>query len=235
MEKDLTQDGRTPLGRDAEKKFKLYHSSETAASCLIRTASDVLGPRGDEKSSCWADWQAYCEEEDVKSYMTSFRSNHFNNFLEGAAAIVHRAEDMKTFFSQGFLSHSNLKLQSVELDVNDPRVLALLCAVGLIYMRVTGPYWKLMNRKVVYADLHRFIQRLTPHIRNWCNDASSLLDPAFLSVFKKLNTEDNETEGEDLEMEGEDFRMEGQLLQSVLAKSALFPDAVKHALQELVS
>ena len=113
--------------------------------------------------------------------------------------------------------------------------LALLCAVGLIYMHVIGPYWKLMNSKVAYADLNHFIQRLTPHIRNWCNDASSLLDPAFLSVFKKLNTEDNETEGEDLEMEGEDFRMEGQLLQSVLAKSALFPDAVKHALQELVS
>ena len=133
----------------------------------------------------------------------------------------------------GFLSHSNLKLQSIEFDVSDPRLLALLCAVGIIYMRVTGPYWKLMNSKVAYAGLHHFIQQLTSHIRNWCNDASPLLDPAFPGVFTKPNTEDNEIEGEEMEMEGEDFQMEGQLFQRVLAKSALFPDAVKHALQEL--
>lgn len=96
LEKDLTQDSGTPLGRDAESKFKMDHSSETAALRLIRTASDVLGPRRDEKSGCRADWQAYCEEDDVKSYMTIFRSNRLNNFFEGVAAIVHHAEEIKT-------------------------------------------------------------------------------------------------------------------------------------------
>ena len=144
---------RSPLRRvkHPDSKFRLYRSSEAASSRLIRTASDVLGPRGDEKSGCCAEWQAFCEEEGMKSHMTSYRGNRFNSFFEGAVAIVHHEEHIKTFFCQGFLSHTNLKLQSVEADINDPRLVALLCAVGLLYLRVTGPYWNLLNSNVPYA------------------------------------------------------------------------------------
>ncbi|KAI0223811.1 hypothetical protein LSAT2_025070, partial [Lamellibrachia satsuma] len=179
LEKVITEESETPLGRDADSKFRLYRSSEAASSRLIRTASDVLGPRGDEKSGCCAEWQAFCEEEGMKSHMTSYRGNRFNSFFEGAAAIVHHEEHIKTFFSQGFLSHTNLKLQSVEADINDPRLVALLCAVGLLYLRVTGPYWNLLNSNVPYARLHLYIQQMTRHFRTWCDDASSLLDPEF--------------------------------------------------------
>ena len=146
----------TPLGRDADSKCRPYQSSEAASSRLIHTASDVLGPGG-EKSGCRAEWQAFCEEG-MKSHMTTYRGNRFNSFLEGAATIVHNEEHIKTFFSQGFLSHTNLKLQSVEV-------------------------WNLLNSNVPYARLHVYIQQMTRHFRTWCDDASSLLDPEFSGVF----------------------------------------------------
>ena len=44
------------------------------------------------------------------------------------------------FFSKGSASHSNLKMQSVEADLKDDKLAALLCAVALLYFRVTGSY-----------------------------------------------------------------------------------------------
>lgn len=71
-EKDL---GRK-LGRDQLPRFRMFSSTtENATSRLIRTASDLVGPRGDSKNGCREDWLAFCEEEDKVSFMTSYRSN----------------------------------------------------------------------------------------------------------------------------------------------------------------
>ena len=72
--------GAQKLGRDTHSKHNLFsHSTECATSRLIRTASDLTGPRGDENSGCREEWLAFCEELDIKSRMTSDRSNRFNS------------------------------------------------------------------------------------------------------------------------------------------------------------
>ncbi|KAK3770798.1 hypothetical protein RRG08_036400 [Elysia crispata] len=68
------------LGRDKSNTFSHFASSgETAAFRVIRTTSDVFGPRGDEKNGCREDWLAYCDTHEIKSQFTTYRSNRFNN------------------------------------------------------------------------------------------------------------------------------------------------------------
>ena len=91
--------------------------------------------------------------------MTSYRSNRFNCCFEGAAATIFHQEDIIAFLRDG-VSHSNLKLQSVEADLQDQRLVTLLSAVALLYFRVTGPYWKLLKSDVPYTRFHIYVQKM---------------------------------------------------------------------------
>ena len=88
-------------------------SAENASSRLIRTVSDICGPRGDDKNGCRADWLAFCEENGKKSLLTSYSSNRFKSFFLSAAAVIHHTEDLRSFLTEGFLGHSNLTIASV--------------------------------------------------------------------------------------------------------------------------
>ena len=75
IEDDLIQQANEKLGRDKEGKFQRFKKTENATSQLIRTTSDITGPRGDDKNGCRAEWMGYCEEVAKESFMTSYRSN----------------------------------------------------------------------------------------------------------------------------------------------------------------
>ena len=77
-EKDVVSASGKGLGRDQQPCFARFSKTETATSRLIRTASDICGPRGDDKNGCRAEWEAFCKEHGKKSYFTSYRSNRFN-------------------------------------------------------------------------------------------------------------------------------------------------------------
>lgn len=126
------EQNNTPSSHDAKGKFKLLCSTETATSRPIHTASDCLGPRGDEKSGCQAEWQAICDTRNIKTHMMSYQGNRFNSLFEDAAAVVHLEADITSFLSSGSLWHSNLKPQSVEAETKDDWLLALLCAVAIL-------------------------------------------------------------------------------------------------------
>jgi len=101
------------------------------------------------------EWLAYCDEKEVRSMMTSYRSNRFNSFYEGAAAIIHHRVTLLGFFRS--LGHSNLKTQSIEADLADDRLLAFVSAVALLYIHLTGPYWELLQSQVKYVELYQYI------------------------------------------------------------------------------
>ena len=172
------------LGRDALPKFNHFKSAcETATSRVIRTACDIFGPRGDEKNGCRAEWQGFCEINGRKSTVPCYRSNRFNCYFEGAASLIHHRQDMMGFFSKGSASHSNLKMQSVDADLKDDKLAALLCAVALLYFRVTGPYWNLLQSKVPYTSFHTYVQKMMEHFTRWEQDSSDLLNRDFEGIF----------------------------------------------------
>ena len=147
---------------------------------VIRTTCDVLGSCGDQKNGCPTDWTTFCENFQIPS----FKVNRFNCFFHAAAALIHHHREINKLFSSGILPDNiNLKLQSVSLDVADERVLCLLCAVALFYVKVTGPYWWLINSSVKYCDFYLHVQRMHSCFQKWTEDSSDLMNPSLKSVF----------------------------------------------------
>ena len=91
------------LGRASQSAFK-HSSSEETSSPLIRTASDVFGPKGDKKSGCQEEWLAHCDSCQVGSQFTSDRNNCFDNLFENPQAIFCTGMDL--FISFKIVSHT---------------------------------------------------------------------------------------------------------------------------------
>jgi aubergine-like protein len=87
-------------GRDQLVQLRNWSSSgETVVARYIRTACDVLGPRGDDLSGCRDAWEAYCGMMGIQSRIKSFQSNRFINYFEAAAALhYHHAQGFQIVF-----------------------------------------------------------------------------------------------------------------------------------------
>ena len=164
------------LGRDKLPKFKNWTSGgESAVARYIRTACDVLGPRGDDKSGCRDAWEAYCSLKEVSSLIKSYRSNRFNNYFEGAASLHYHRKDIEEFFSN-YASTPNLKLQSVLADCQSNEIDILLSAIGIAYFVLTGPYWLLITSSTQYLDLYKYLTPMREKMVENAEDASGLLE-----------------------------------------------------------
>ena len=125
-----------PLGRNNNAKFKNWQSSESHSARYVRTASDVLGPSGDQKNWCQGYWNANLSRNDQKSSVTSFRSNWFNNLFEGSMGLFHHQSDIVDLLSE-YKGDLNLKLQSVLLDASSVEIQSLIRALGIVFCKIT--------------------------------------------------------------------------------------------------
>ena len=176
IEKTLVQETGHGLGRDAFSKFARFNSSgESVGARYVRTACDVLGPRGDQKNGCKQQWDAFCQENlKLKSNVTSFRMNRFNNFFQGAAGLFSHRDHIKQFFTE-YKEDLNLKLQSVLHDNESDEVNAIIRALGIIFFVVTGPFWKMLHSETEYVDQYKYIQKMLNRFREWSQNSSELL------------------------------------------------------------
>ena len=152
----------------------------------------------------------------MESFMTSYRSNRFNSFFMGAAAVIHHHEDLKAFLNSGCLGHSNLKIESVAADCTDDILLALVCAVAVLYFQVTGPFWQLLESDVKHADFHLYIQKMEKYFADWREDTSDPLDEKFSGPF------------------GGRFQLQSPMRVQVLKFAAQHSDAVEAALSKMM-
>ena len=203
------------LGRDAFPEFSNYQKTETATTRVLRLTCDLMGPRGDEKSGCRAEWVGFCEEKKVRSQMTSYRSNRFNCFFQSAAAILHHLQDLLCFLQDGYLPHPNRKIRSVAADIKDETLLSFVCAVAILYFQVTGPFWKLLESNVKYLEFYKYIQEMESAFLQWQEDASDLLDPNWPGLF------------------GRKFQLTSEMRQSTFQFAASYPK-VKSSLELLM-
>ncbi|GFS24279.1 hypothetical protein ElyMa_003411500, partial [Elysia marginata] len=179
LEKIVTEDGEK-LGRDDSGAYARFsNSAESSVSRLTRTAAEVMGPRGDDKSGCRSEWLEFLDGfQDVKSRFCSFRANRFNNVFENASAIVFHQHHIVSFL-EDFVSHSNLKLKSVVMDLQDERIMDMMRAFSKFNFLVTSPYWKLMNSNVPYSQFHFYVKRLKTFLE--------LSDPRAPAVFPEFS------------------------------------------------
>ena len=179
------------IGRDALSKFRKFSSGESGPARYVRLACDILGPRGDEKNGCRMDWEGYCSKIDKKSSVTSFRMNRFNNFFEGAAALCYHRNDIIDFLTN-FKQSLNLKVDSIFHDAQSDELNAFVRALGILYYKVTGPFWKMLNGNINYVDLYKYVQKMLGSFERWSNDPSELLLESCKGLFDDFCVEHDE-------------------------------------------
>ena len=182
VESSIKEETNEAIGRDKSNQFfKFIGDSETSVKRLIRIACDILGPRGDQKNGYRVEWVEFCKG---KSVIPCFKSNCFNCFFEASTAIIHQYKDIKNFLTSGVLSENvNLKVKSLAADFQDNKLLSCICSLVLLFLKVTGPYWKLINSSVPYSDFHKYVKELQLCFSQWSQDSSNLLSPDFFGPF----------------------------------------------------
>ena len=172
LEKNLVE-ATGPLGRDALPIFKTWSKKSTALERGVRTTSDVFGPAGDHHG-LHDRWEAYCLHRCIKSTIGNYRDNRFNAIFQTSAEIILHREDFLEVLSS--VKQPNLNLKSVEADLRCDTLCSMMKVFGLIYLKITGPYWNLMTSGcVAYLELYLYIQTLRSFLEACVTRPSLLL------------------------------------------------------------
>ena len=156
----------------------------TTCSRYVRLGSDCLGPRGDDKSGCRDYWETYCVMVESESRVTSYRANRFNNLFQAAAALHFHRADIKNFLEK-YLAKQNRKIQSICADNKCDQVDCHVTALGLLYFRVTGPYWELLAQDIHYLDFCIYVNQLLQHFQRWAANPADAFSQEFDPLFGK--------------------------------------------------
>ena len=90
----------------------------------------------------------------------NYRDNRFNALFQTAAEVFHHRNDFIAVLE--YVLKPNLKLKSVVADLKSEIIMTLVQYLGVIYLRITGPYWNLVtSAEVPYLELYKEITALT--------------------------------------------------------------------------
>ena len=161
-----------PLGRDSLPVFKFWRTKGTIVERVLRTTSETFGPVGDHHG-LRDRWESHCAMSGIKSVVGNYRDNRFNAIFQTAAEVFVHTDDFLNVIES--VKTPNLKLKSVEADLKSNIIRALIQVFGLVYVKITGPYWNLVTSgKVAYMELYYHIQEMTDFLKR-CSSEPALL------------------------------------------------------------
>ncbi|XP_051520395.1 uncharacterized protein LOC127421407 [Myxocyprinus asiaticus] len=199
IEKDFVNTTGVKLGRDKHPRFKSFlNFDESAVSRYIHMASELLCPVEETTPNYRRHWLAFCIERNNPSKLPITRSNRLINYFEAAVGLVHHYEDVALFVSElQLLSDvSDIVLESVNADVSDEAMQALVCVLAIVYLKVLGPFWQLLKSDGEYHLFNRYIFCLYEKLLEWSQDARCLLQPeVHVNVFLQLPVQERYFEG----------------------------------------
>ena len=185
LQKDLEE--HESLGRDALNRFAQWRQ-QSIPERVAYNASSVFGPVGDYRGARDV-WESHCSLHGIKSKISNYKDNRFNGLFETCAQVYHHKKDFLYVLSS---RNSNALLQSIKADLEDPKVVVFIQAMGILFLQVTGPYWNLMeSQEVPYLNLGTVIQPLVESLESYVEDPTELfLDgPPCLQAFKDESTQ----------------------------------------------
>lgn len=158
------------------KKMKEYGSKDFKhpITVLLRNASDLFGPVGDYRG-LRNQWEAYCMEKGIKSFIKSYKDNRFNGLFEVAAQVFHHHEDFIYILSS--LKSKNAKQTNLLNSLQNTKLILLCECLGLFFHKITGPFWYyVISPKATFTDLSRIIFRMKESLKKCLQDPSFLFD-----------------------------------------------------------
>ena len=150
FEQNVIVSGRNP---------NAFNNSESGASRLVRTAAKALTTHGSEKAGVASYWQSFLDDVGQKNHLVTFRANRFNILFYDSAALYFHRDHLTNFLNQ-WISPNDL-LKSVEFDINEKIYLAEIRALGIIDKIITGPLWRLFEKKGSILSLNPQFLKVT--------------------------------------------------------------------------
>ncbi|KAI4818046.1 hypothetical protein KUCAC02_011411 [Chaenocephalus aceratus] len=163
FEKEIILSTGEKLGRDKLSKFKSFvNLSESATSRYIHMACDTLNTTNPGVKNYRKHWVAFCEEKKNPSRISVNPSKRFQNYFEAAAGLIHHHKETALFFSDllAMTNDTNIILESVAADANDSVIQSFVCVLAIVYCKVLGPYWQLLNSSGDYSLFCQYILSL---------------------------------------------------------------------------
>ena len=71
----------------------------------------------------------------------------------------------------------------MKADIADNDLLTFICAVAVLYLRATGPYWELVQSRVTHSQFHSYVQKMEACFERWAKDPSEMLSPSYVGIF----------------------------------------------------
>ncbi|CAH1266570.1 Hypp3423 [Branchiostoma lanceolatum] len=183
----------SPLGVETLKEFQdkdgtySWAHSDSATQRLIRTACESVCPGGNQQAGRIKDFELFLNvkyglQRDTRMHV--FRANRFNVLFECAASVYYHSSHLQTMFREGSVKAGNKLLRAVMADVNSKPLLAGCRALGIIYVNITEPYWRLVDRQDVHIlDLTKSLQEVMSLFQKWSTDATPLLQSDLPPIF----------------------------------------------------
>ncbi|KAK5854651.1 hypothetical protein PBY51_004829 [Eleginops maclovinus] len=199
FEKDIILSTGEKLGRDRLPKFKNFvNLSESATSRYIHMACDILNTTTPGIKNYRKHWVAFCEEKRNPSRIAVNPSKRFQNYFEAAAGLIHHHKETALFFSDllAMTNDTNIILECVAADANDSVIQSLVCVLAIVYCKVLGPYWQLLNSSGDYSLFSQYMLFLYQKFLDWSKDPSALLEPeAETNVFLQYPSQEKTFDG----------------------------------------
>ncbi|XP_010782165.1 uncharacterized protein [Notothenia coriiceps] len=199
FEKEIILSTGEKLGRDRLSKFKSFvNLSESTTSRYIHMACDILNTTNPYMNNYRKHWVAFCEEKKNPSRIAVNPSKRFQNYFEAAAGLIHHHKETALFFSDllAMTNDTNIILESVAADANDSVIQSFVCVLAIVYCKVLGPYWQLLNSSGDYSLFCQYILSLYQKFLDWSKDPSTLLEPeAETNVFLQYPSQEKIFDG----------------------------------------
>ena len=97
-------------------------------------------------------------------------------FKEQGALHFHKVHVVD--FLGSYKDASNLKLK-----MTSDHMQACVCALGIIFNKITGPFWRILQNDLNYADLQVYIQKMHKCFQQWSVHSSELLTLSCKGIF----------------------------------------------------
>ncbi|XP_057683666.1 uncharacterized protein LOC130910410 isoform X2 [Corythoichthys intestinalis] len=197
FENEIIQSRGAKLGRDCNPRFKkVINLPESATSRFIHMAPDMLTACKGALLNYSKHWVAFCKEKNNPSLLVRKPMTQFSSYFEAAAGVIHHHKEIALFFSDMLALNNdqvpNVLLESLVLDSSDPIIQSIACVLAIIYCKVVGPYWALLNSAGEYSLFSQYLLCLYQKFLEWSKDPSTLMVPDNVTnVFLQFPLHDN--------------------------------------------
>ena len=151
-----------------------FQTKESGAARLVRTSVKAVHPHGSDEAGIASDFISFLKGKGKKRSMVTFRGNRFNILFYDAGALYEHWDDLSELL-KGWPDPNRL-LSAVMEDMNNLVHKAGVRALGIIDKLITGPFWRLIEKKGSILDLNPFLLQMKNKLEVWGTDASPLLE-----------------------------------------------------------